>query len=134
MIQTPVGIRCKQCARVRKIPTFEVSPVYYIRAIVAGLGIGIAGGIVWGYLILFFGGFFLLPWIISLGLGFILGESVSQVTNRKRGPGLIAVVTTGMTLAVAISGLVIGFGFFLGNPFGLLILIGAFYLAISRVR
>ena len=69
-----------------------------------------------------------------MGLGFILGESVSQVTNRKRGPGLIAVVTTGMPLAVAISGLVIGFGFFLGNPFGLLILIGAFYLAISRVR
>ena len=138
MVQTPVGIRCKQCARVRKMPTFDVSPVYYIRASVAGLGIGVVIGIVWGYLILFLvlflGGFFLLPWIISLGVGYILGEIVSQVTNRKRGTGLATIVTVSMAIAVIASSFVIGFGFFLGNPFGLIILAGAFYVAISRVR
>jgi len=35
MIQTPVGARCLDCARLYKLPTYQVSTKYYLRAILA---------------------------------------------------------------------------------------------------
>ena len=45
MVHTPVGVRCQECARVRRLPTFEVTTPFLARAIGAGIGLGIVGGV-----------------------------------------------------------------------------------------
>ncbi len=84
LVQTPVGARCPQCAALKKLPVFEVSRVFYIRAVAAGLlSAGVLGAI-WPYIP--FSGFFL--FFIALIVGYAIGEIISLSVNRKRGPGL----------------------------------------------
>ncbi len=46
MVQAPVGFRCKDCARVRPPPTFDVNSIYLARAIGASVALGVAGGLI----------------------------------------------------------------------------------------
>ena len=39
MVQAPVGIRCRDCGIAAPIPTFDVTPTYYARAVGAGGGV-----------------------------------------------------------------------------------------------
>ena len=70
MVQTPVGARCKQCARLYKLPTYRVPAAYYLRAIGAALGMAIVCGIIWGviesFLFAYFFGLFSL--ILAAGI------------------------------------------------------------------
>ena len=137
MVQTPVGARCRDCAQVRRLPTFDVKPGYYIRGSVAGVLVALVAGVIWGILRAFFFGFF--SWLISVGIGYLIGEAVSQAVNRKRGPGLAWIVGISMGLAFVVSGLVWagapGLRHLLGRDIiGLLILGVSIFVAISRVR
>lgn len=131
MIQTPVGGRCHDCARVTKLPTYDVRPTYYIRAATVGGITAIVSGIVWGVLLSLHIPF--LPWLSAIGTGYVVGEAISAAVNRKRGTGLAVVAGASMTLAALVSGL-LGSVFVLGNIFGLITLGIAFYVAINRVR
>jgi hypothetical protein len=86
MIHTPVGARCRECANLRRVPLYDVSGNYYLRALGTGLGVAVAGGLLWAGLNLAIGGFFTL--LIALGIGYATGEMISQAVNRKRGAGL----------------------------------------------
>jgi hypothetical protein len=88
LVMTPVGARCRNCARLRKNPIYVVGPVYYARAIGAGLAVAAIGTYVLAS-IPFFQFFGLLL------LGAAVGEAVTRAANRKRGTGLavVAVVT-----------------------------------------
>ena len=44
MVHAPVGVRCPDCAQVRRLPTFEVSGIYLARGIGTGLVLGLLGG------------------------------------------------------------------------------------------
>ena len=57
-VQTPVGARCPTCARLSRVPTYQVSGKYYLRAIGAALG----------------------P-----AAGFAIGEGITFSVNRKAG-------------------------------------------------
>src|SRR5262245_7123698 len=46
MIQTPVGSRCRTCARIRKLPMFVLSPADYLKAIGTALAASIVCGAV----------------------------------------------------------------------------------------
>ena len=48
MIQTPVGSRCGDCARVRKSPVFDVTTKQYLMASVAAVGLGVPCWEWWG--------------------------------------------------------------------------------------
>ena len=50
MVQTPVGARCPNCAKLYKLPTYRVSTGYYLRAIGTALGMAIVCGLVWEFL------------------------------------------------------------------------------------
>ena len=133
MIQTPVGARCGECAMVRKLPTFDVKPAYYFRAAVAGGVVAVVAGIVWALIRLYIpiiGP--ILSWPLAIGVGYLVGEAISLAANRKRGGGLPVIAGVGMVIAIAASGfwppLSVHFIFWL------LIVGGAFYTAISRVR
>jgi len=95
VVQTPVGARCPKCAALRKLPVFEVSTAFYIRAAAAGLATAAALGAVWSFIPL--SGF--LVFFITLGIGYAVGEVVSLAANRKRGPGLQAIA--GASVAVS---------------------------------
>jgi hypothetical protein len=98
LVHTPVGARCRECANVRRLPQFEISPLYLARGIGAGLVSGAVLGAVWGYLLPFGVGFFL-GFLVGLGLGYAVGEAVSLAVNRKVGPQLQAAAIAGVVLA-----------------------------------
>ncbi len=89
LLQTPVGARCPDCAKLHRLPTYRVSINYYLRAAGTGLGMAIVCGIIWGLVIGF------LPLYLNLLLapaaGYAIGEVVSLSVNRKRGTGLAVV-------------------------------------------
>lgn len=127
LVQHPVGIRCRACARIRKNPVFDVSTRYYGRAVGAGLGIVIAGtfGLSLLKVALPFGSFFLA--VAFVGLGYLVGEGISKAVNRKRSRGLqciaggcvfVIYVLTSMTFT---------------GLYGLLALVAATYVAINRL-
>jgi len=135
MVQTPVGARCPECARLYKLPTYRVPAVYYLRGAGTALGMAAVCGIVWG-VINGFVPFFYLNLILAAGAGYAIGEVTSLSVNRKRSRGLAAVAG----IAVVISYLVNIFSFGM-IPFGLfrividLVALGiGIYVAVNRLR
>ncbi len=135
MVQTPVGARCPDCAKLYKLPTYRVSAGYYLRAIGAALGIAVIAGIVWG-LINFIIPFFFFNFLLAAGVGYAIGEVVSRSVNRKRGRGLAIVAGVAVAISYLISILTFG-----RIPFGLFrivldlaaIALGIFFAA-NRLR
>ena len=103
MVHTPVGYRCKDCARVRPPPTFDVNRVYLARAIGASVALGVAGGIAFKVLSLLLGSVPFWQAIAFAGIGYMVGEGVSVAVNRKRGRGLKLVASGGVFLAYVVS-------------------------------
>ncbi len=107
-IRHPVGLRCPECAQLKKAPTYDVPTPYYLRALAAGLGTSVVSSVIVEILPLrylsFFGG---------LIAGAIIAEVISRVTNHKRGMGLQIV-----------AGICIILGYLLGSFFVMLYRLG----------
>lgn len=98
MVQTPVGARCPDCARLRRLPTFDVRPQDYAKAVGAALGVAAGFGFLWS----------LLPirgatLLFALFVGLAAGEAIARVTNRKRSRGLKALAAGTVILAFWVS-------------------------------
>ncbi len=103
MVHSPVGVRCPQCANIRKLPTFEVTTPYMARAVAAAVIAGAVGGI----LVAILGPplLYRLPFLDTIaivGLGFVVGEIVSLSVNRKRGNTLKIIAAGGTVLAYVV--------------------------------
>lgn len=85
LIQTPVGARCRSCARVRRLPVYDVPPRFLLRGVAAGLAAATLGGIV-VHLVPGFGLFLLL--MIGGVYGYLVATAVARATNEKRGATL----------------------------------------------
>ena len=88
LVETPVGARCRKCANVRRLPTYNITPVQYFKAVAAGLGVAIVVGIAWAWLriavdVPFFG--LMVALLLAAGAAYVIAEVVSRVINRKRG-------------------------------------------------
>jgi hypothetical protein len=89
LVQTPVGARCRECARVGRLPTYELPPPYLLRGAGAALAAGGALGVAWSGLLSYELGFFgFIGLLLAFVIGYCVGEAVSWATNRKRGPAL----------------------------------------------
>ena len=93
MVQTLVGPRCRDCANLKRLPTYEVSLRQYLIAVGVGMGVAVAAGFVWA-LIWRAVPFLFLSLLIAAGIGYAIGKAISLATNRKRGPGLQAIAGT----------------------------------------
>ena len=131
MVPAPVGIRCKECGRAVRMPTYDVRPTYYARAIGAAAVVAIGGGIIGAVLLELLRGFPFLPSLIAIGVGYAAGELISLAVNRKRSKGLAWLAGGSVVLALLISWIAIGFGF---NIWGLLFIILGVFLAVQKVR
>jgi len=131
MVQAPVGIRCRECGKAVRMPTFEVQPSYYARAIGVGVATGVGGGLLWGVFIYIFGGVPFFPSLAAIAVGYGVGELISRSVNRKRGTGLAWIagcsVLGAFLVAYAIAGAFFGL-------FGLLFIFFGVYTAVQRVR
>lgn len=131
MVETPVGARCPQCARLYRLPTFQVNTRYLLIAVGVGLGTAIVYGLIWGVVGSLLN-FFLLNLLLAAGAGYATSEVISRSTNRKRGIKLATIAA----LAVVISYLVSTFISFSVTRlvFDLLSLALGIYIAVSRLR
>ncbi len=121
-IRHPVGLRCRECAQLRRLPTYDLSPRHYTLALAAGLPSAIVsvilGGIFSRFLVIpFIGGF--IPWIIAFAVGLLTAEAISRATGYKRGVGLQVVAAICLVL-----------GYFIGHP---LLLLVTTYLLVGRI-
>ena len=135
LVQTPVGARCRECAGVRKLPTFRVSGGYYLKGAGASLGMAIVTGLAWGAIDSVMP-FFYLGLILAGAVGYAVGEVVSLSVNRKR--GLWLAVFGGAAVVISFLVNIFTFG---GYPSGGLwiaidiVAIGiGVYVAVSRLR
>ena len=87
MVQTPVGARCPDCAKLYKLPTYRVSTKHYLMAVGTALGMAIVCGAAWGAIDWAIP-FFPLNLLLAPSAGFAISEVVSLSVNRKRGTGL----------------------------------------------
>ena len=87
MVQANVGIRCKECGKAVKMPTFDVTPAYYARAVGVGLAGAVGGGVLWGVFNVMFGGIPFLPFLIAMGIGYGVGELISLGSTRVTSAG-----------------------------------------------
>jgi hypothetical protein len=139
MVETPVGARCPDCARLYKLPTFRISGTYYLRAAGVALVTAVVIGVVWGIIESYLP-FRFFTLIIGAGIGYVIGEVVSISVNRKRGPGLAVIGSLGVVISYVMTSVVyiIRFGFLNLWGLGFLFTLGAIaigiYIAVTRLR
>ena len=136
MVQVPVGIRCRECGRVERLPTYDVQPTYMLRAIGVAAAVSIVGGVLWLWLNVQFGWVPFVSSIFGLAVAYAIGELISRAVNRKRGVALAWIAGGGMVMAYIISGGLFQLfsSNFLNVVFSLLFLGIAVYTAAGRVR
>lgn len=121
-VRTPVGIRCRECAAVERLPTFQISPLIALRGFGAGMAAAVAASLLLGAIPILRG--FLL-WLSPVA-GLAIGEAISLAANRKRGRALQVIAVAGVVL-----------GTLLGNLLGNLLLggygINLFYVVLASV-
>lgn len=135
-VQTPVGARCPDCAKVYRLPTFRISSKHYLIAVGVGLGMAVACGVAWG-VIDWVIPFFSLSLLLAPAAGYAIGEVISLAVNRKRGRWLAVVAGMAVVVSYFISLLL----FPGGLPFGtvsilyhLLALAVGIFVAVTRLR
>lgn len=99
LIQTPVGARCRDCAQLRRLPIFNLTPLLFFRALGVGALVAIVIGVLWsalpqlGFLSVFLGAI----------TGFLIGSAVSRAANRRRSVYLKVVAALCFVLAYVIA-------------------------------
>ena len=136
LVQVPVGIRCRECGRTERLPTYDVQPTYFLRAVGVAIAVAVVGGVLWLWLNAVFDRVPFISSIFGLAVAYAIGELVSRSVNRKRGPALAWIAGSAMVAAYLISG-----GFFhlfsispMNVLFSLLFLGIAVYTAVSKLR
>jgi DNA-directed RNA polymerase subunit RPC12/RpoP len=134
VVQAPVGIRCPECGKAVPMPTYDVQPTYYARAVAVAIAITVGGGLLWVLLTMFFLDLLRISFLPILGaipVGYAGGELLSRAVNRKRGKGLAWIAAASVIGAFLVSYLVHPFPFSL---YGLISIGIGIFVAVQRVR
>jgi hypothetical protein len=86
LVHTPVGARCPKCAAPPRSMRRGGGPLSNVLAGLAGLGVGMVGGVVLAFFQ--FGVFAIVPLILT---GFLVGEAIGAVARRPYGRTLAVV-------------------------------------------
>jgi hypothetical protein len=133
LVMTDVGARCPDCAPSRRLPQFELGPLWILRGSVAAIVSGVVLGAVWGGLIMGFIGFFTI--LIGAGIGWLVSEAVGWATNRKSGPPLQVVASIGVLAAYMVRNVIRDLPAVpTDDLFGYIAVIVGIIVAINRLR
>lgn len=133
MVMTDVGGRCPDCAPRRKLPQFELGPLFLLRGAGAALVAGAALGAAWGLLLP--GDYGIFTVILGAGIGYGVGETVSLATNRKLAPALQIMAAGGVILAFVIRNLFwAGAILVVDDLFGYIAVVIGVIVAMGRLR
>lgn len=103
LVFTPGGVRCQDCAMLRRPPMYELATADYVRAAIAAAVVGVALGAAGSILLPprgFVGFFsFLLALLGGSGAGSIMAGAVTRVTRGKRGIAMQLVAVCGIVIA-----------------------------------
>lgn len=107
LVQTPVGARCRDCARITKSPIYTVTAGRFALGAATALVGGVIMGLIWGVILLPFSvGFWSI--FIGIGLGYVFTKAMDMATNRKRGPVIVSLASAGIVIAWAMQFLFVG--------------------------
>jgi hypothetical protein len=135
LVQTPVGARCRDCANITRLPTFDVTPVFFARGFAAAMAAGLVVGGIWGGLKGPLGFGFIFAALLGLAAGWAVSEAVSLATNRKRGLALQICAIGGVGLAFLVQDFVAGDTAAFAGGFArqgdlILLIVGAIFAAV----
>ena len=141
LVHTPVGARCRGCANVRRLPTYNISAQFMLRGLAGAAVSGAALGGLWAVIFPFGLGFYF-GLFLGLGLGYAVGEVVSVAANRKAGPPLQVIAAGGVIIAYLVHDVVLASALrnvsirdlLTQDSFGYVVVILAIVVAASRVR
>lgn len=98
MVQTPVGARCKPCARIVKSPVYVLNGSNALKAAGVALVGGVVIGLIWGLILAQIAVGFL-SFFLGAGLGYAFVRMLDFATRRKRGPAVIGFAVAGILIA-----------------------------------
>lgn len=136
-VQTPVGMRCRECAQVRRIPTYNVGGATMLRAAGGAVTAGIVIGVAWAFFNIVT--YFFYGVLAGIGIGYVIGEIVSLATNRRSGPPLQAMAVASVVLAYIVRVLVLlatdwNMADVRSDGFGIVVVLLAAFIAAGRLR
>jgi hypothetical protein len=137
LVHTPVGARCRDCAHIASLPTFQVNNRQLFISIAVGLVIAVVYGFLWG-LLSYFLDFIILNLLLGAGAGYCISEGMSFVINRKRGTKL-AVIAGIMVVISGVASIFTPLGIIYSSSAMFIILdilaVGiGIYVAVNRLR
>src|SRR6478672_11408061 len=105
MVQAPVGIKCRDCARLPRSARVILKPSTAVRAIGAAFGVGTAFGVG----LAFVGGYGLgfVTFIIAYIVGLVCGRAVLAASGRYRAPATAWIAAAGAAWAYVVPAVVI---------------------------
>lgn len=103
MIQTPVGMRCRQCAGLRRLPQYEVGLGLLLRSSAAGLVVSV---LAW----LLIDAVPYLRFFLAILVGLAVGEAMSRAARRRANRMLeamaVVAIIVGALIAMGVYGAV----------------------------
>ncbi|MFN0094544.1 MAG: B-box zinc finger protein [Dehalococcoidia bacterium] len=98
LVHSPVGAKCRDCAKSVPSPVYVLKTSQLARAIGAALVGAVIMGNIWGAVLLPFSfGFFSI--FLGVGLGWAFTRLLDYATGHKRGPVVIGIAIAGIALA-----------------------------------
>ena len=102
LMETAVGFRCRDCARLQRLPTYRISIRHYLIATGTGFGVGVGAGILWGLIGVILP-FFYLNLLLAAGVGYGISQVIGISVNRKRSTGLAIIAGCAVVLSYFVS-------------------------------
>jgi hypothetical protein len=101
MVHAPVGVKCRDCARMPRSALVRLKPERAATAIAAVAGTALGLGIAMGALANSGFGFF--GFLIAFGVGVVMAEVVTRTSGYYRGPASGAIAAGGSILAYVVA-------------------------------
>lgn len=130
LIQSPVGARCKDCARVLKSPVYSLNSAQMVRGVLAAVVGGVVMGLIWYFVLLPFSYGFL-SIFVGAGLAWVFTKLMNFATSLKRGPTVVTLASAGIVIAWSFQLLFLPLQFAL---YGLLAVGIGIYLSYQNLR
>lgn len=134
LVQTPVGARCPDCARLRAAPMYAVRPQHWALAFGSAIATGAALGVAWWFVVPgTFGLFFSV--LIGAFMGWAMHRVVDWAAKGKRGPAIAGAAAVGLVLAYALRNALAYDALLVSGDLAGVIVVGvALVVAISQLR